>query len=223
MNKYDEVAALVEDYCDGNLDAEQQRDVEQKIQQCSSFKEAYECQLQYLALMSEQQSEVPPLSNYDVGKMVNHVVSSGTNNNGSFWRGFAAASVLAASLYSMPMLFVDTPAPLLLSQGIIDTEVTLVIDSPEDIANAEFTIELPERIALQGYDEFDELNWVLDFSKGKNAISLPIQIAAGIDLSEPVLIKAVIDNGEEQRSFELSIDLIENETAYIQENKRPLV
>ena len=147
----------------------------------------------------------------EVDTLIENAISPkvASTDNG-FWRGFAAASILAIGLSGM--FYATQPqAPVvasLVNTQVIDTEVTLIIDSPEDIYNADFRIELPDRMALKGYDEFDELNWVLDFSKGSNAIRLPVQIAAGRDLSEPLSIKAVIDNGSTQRTFELNVDLV---------------
>ncbi len=178
--------------------------------ECVGCSSEYEEHADYLKLMAGQKQSAV-LTDSEVETLISKAISARVppTDNG-FWKGFAAASILAIGLSG---LFYATqpqaPSVLtLVNTQVIDTEVTLIIDSPEDIYNADFRIELPDRMALQGYDEFDELNWVLDFSKGSNAIRLPVQIAAGRDLSEPLSIKAVIDNGSTQRTFELNVDLV---------------
>lgn len=210
MNMCDKVQNNVDELVKNTLDPKQEAEYRSHIEGCQQCQAEYQRHQEYLALLSSVDDE-EVLSDTEVDVMVKSAIRKASlpSIDWSFWKGFAAASLFAIGLLGLLTFNGIEPSQTnrFVSNQVLDTEVTLVIDAPTDIYNAEFTIELPERMALQGYDEFDELNWVLDFTQGKNAIRLPLQIAAGIDLSKPLMIKAVLDSGDSQKTFELFIDL----------------
>ena len=68
-----------------------------------------------------------------------NAISPKVASTDGFWRGFAAASILAIGLSGIlcdatSSAFVAS----LVNTQVIDTEVTLIIDSPENIYNADF-------------------------------------------------------------------------------------
>ena len=135
-------------------------------------------------------------------------------NDSSFFQGFIAASVLALSVFGAWNVFTNTvvPAPLVVQNNItvpeyITTEVVLVINAPEDMFDADLNIVLPQQVALEGYDDLQELNWAVDLKAGANTLSLPIRVNKHHAINQPLSIMAKLYHYAEEREFEIKIDV----------------
>jgi len=184
------------------------------VDSCESCQHALQQQLAYLHRVST--IETPELSAQSAQAMLNKVTHKNTtheNHNSGFLQGFIAASVLAVSIFGAWNVFTQSPeiSPLYAientQQEFLTTEVTLVINVPEDMYDADLNISLPQHIALEGYDDIQELTWPVDLKAGVNTLSLPIRVNKHLSNGKPLSIMAKLYHYAEEREFEIKVDI----------------
>ncbi|MFH1216874.1 MAG: hypothetical protein V1706_10285 [Pseudomonadota bacterium] len=52
--------------------------------------------------------------------------------------------------------------------------VNLVVNAPQDLMNADVTVQLPQQLVMVGFPENSEIKWTTNLRKGKNLLSLPL-------------------------------------------------
>jgi hypothetical protein len=126
-----------------------------------------------------------------------------------FWSGLASGAALAATMAALAVGLwlrsgdgeLPTAVPevrLALNQP---RAVTVTLESPEALANAEVRVELRGAVALEGYDGQRELRWMTDLDRGVNQLTLPVM---AIDTTGgQVLVE--VTHGDKRRTFILDV------------------
>jgi hypothetical protein len=126
-----------------------------------------------------------------------------------YWSGLVSGAALAATLAVLAIgLWIGsgtgempTAVPevrLALNQP---RAVTVTLESPEALANAEVRVELRGAIALDGYAGQRELRWMTNLDRGINQLTLPVM---AIDATGgQVLVE--VTHGEKRRTFILDV------------------
>jgi hypothetical protein len=79
--------------------------------------------------------------------------------------------------------------------------VTVQLESPEPLANAEVRVELRGGVELDGYAGQRELRWSTDLDRGVNQLTLPV---VAIDANGgQVLVE--VTHGQKRRTFLLDV------------------
>ncbi len=192
------------------ISAEQQKQALEHIETCQHCKIAMAEHQEYLLTM--RQFTAPNLEAGVSAKLLRNAKSQPApqHHNFGFMKGFIAASVFFVALFSAWQFnHSDTAAiPQLVSSEGFSTEVTLVIYVPEDMPNADLKITLPDNVQLAGLNDLDSFSWPVDLKQGANTLSLPIEVAAGMDLNKALSFMANINYKNKQKDFELKVNLI---------------
>jgi hypothetical protein len=126
-----------------------------------------------------------------------------------FWSGLATGAAIAATVAAVAFgiwlqmrggqapggvpevrLAVNEPHP-----------VTMTLESPEALADAEVRVELRGAVALDGYDGQRELRWMTDLDRGINQLTLPV---VALDATGgQVLVE--VTHGDKRRTFVLDV------------------
>lgn len=190
------------------------------IKSCSACEKALQEHHSYVNKLS--QMVVPEFSEAEATAMVNKVVSNASQadnininkpakNDSGFLQGFIAASVLALSIFGAWNVFNITPdqQPLMVSSEseYFTTDVVLVINAPEDMYGADLNITLPQQLALEGYDNIQDLSWPVDLKAGTNTLTLPIRVNKNQSLEQPLSIMAKLYHYAEEREFEIKVNV----------------
>jgi len=210
-NAIEELTA--EDFAAG-LDKSLHSKVIAHIGSCENCEEALQKHHSYITKLSH--THTPEYTDTQATAMLNKVMENagrGTSqvaqNNGSFLQGFIAASVLALSIFGTWNYFSTSPTqqPLTVSTApeYYTTEVVLVINAPTDMYDADLNITLPQQIALEGYDNIQDLSWPVDLKEGANTLSLPIRVNKNQNLEQPLSIMAKLYHYAEEREFEIKV------------------
>jgi hypothetical protein len=80
-------------------------------------------------------------------------------------------------------------------------DVTVTVESPEPLANAEVRVELRGAVALEGYEGQRELRWATNLDRGINQLTLPVvalDVAGGQVFVE-------VTHGDKRRAFVLDV------------------
>jgi len=126
-----------------------------------------------------------------------------------FWSGLASGAAAAAvvatlavgiwSLRSGDESSVAVPEVRLALNR--PSDVTVTLESPEPLVNAEVRVELRGAVALDGYAGQRELRWSTDLDRGINQLTLPV---VAIDASGgQVLVE--VTHGDKRRTFVLDV------------------
>ena len=126
-----------------------------------------------------------------------------------FLKGFAAASVMCVALFSSWQVYQQQPDPVveLVSAQGFSTDVTIVIYVPEDMPNADLAISLPDNVQLAGLGNLSKVSWPVDLKAGANTLSLPIDVAAGVNLNQSLRFIANINFENKNKAFEFNVNL----------------
>jgi hypothetical protein len=156
--------------------------------------------------------ELPPLpSDLAMERAIDKALSSRPvqRYRRGFWNGLAAGAALAATLAAVAIgvwlqprggdIPRDLPeVRLALNQA---RAVTVTLESPEPLANAEVRVELRGAVALEGYVGQRELRWMTDLDRGINQLTLPVvALDAG---GGQVLVE--VTHGDKRRTFILDV------------------
>ncbi|HUQ50798.1 MAG TPA: hypothetical protein VM692_01170 [Gammaproteobacteria bacterium] len=126
-----------------------------------------------------------------------------------FLSGMAAGAALAATLAAVAVgLWLsagDQDAPRAVPEVRIalnqPRDVTVTVESPEALADAEVRVELRGAVALEGYAGQRELRWMTDLDRGVNQLTLPV---VALDASGgQVLVE--VTHGDKRRAFVLDV------------------
>jgi hypothetical protein len=186
------------------------------IETCDACEKTLQNHHSYLHKMSR--IEIPEFSENEAATMLSKVVNNHTidtkksaKNDSGFLQGFIAASVLAISVFGAWNIFNTSPeqAPLIaeVTPEYFTTEVVLVINAPEDMYEADLNIVLPQQLALEGYENIQDLSWPVDLKAGTNTLSLPIRVNKNKSIEQPLSIMATLYHYAEEREFEIKVDV----------------
>lgn len=126
-----------------------------------------------------------------------------------FWAGMASGAAMAATVAALAigLRFFGTgsEAPNAVPQVRVAlnerSDVTVALESPEPLANAEVHVELRGAVELAGYAGQRELRWLTDLDRGINQLTLPV---VAIDASGgQVLVE--VTHGQKRRAFVLDV------------------
>ena len=201
-------ALTLADFANG-LDAE----LKAHIVNCAGCEQALKIQHAYLTQMSEVTT--PDLNPSVAAVMLRNVTEraveqKSTKAGNGFLQGFVAASVLALSVFGTWNIYQSYEQAPLVAEAVQEsftTEVVLVINAQEDMYDADLNIILPEEIALEGYDNMQELSWPVDLKAGANTLSLPIRVNKHQAIEQPLSIMAKLYHYAEEREFEIKVDV----------------
>ena len=126
-----------------------------------------------------------------------------------FWTGLASGVALAATIAAVAVgvwLFgtggegpvAGPEVRVALNQR---SDVTVALESPEPLANAEVRIELRGAVELDGYMGQRELRWSTNLDRGINQLTLPV---VAIDASGGQVLVEVA-HGDKRRTFVLDV------------------
>ncbi len=100
-----------------------------------------------------------------------------------FWSGLASGAALAATLAAVAVAIWLQTDDLESRPGLIPAvrlavnephPVTMTLESPEALTDAEVRVELRGAIELAGYAGQRELRWMTDLDRGINQLTLPV-------------------------------------------------
>ena len=123
-----------------------------------------------------------------------------------FWSGLAsgaaaAVAALGGGIWSLRSGESSVAVPEVRLALNRPSEVTVTLDSPEPLANAEVRVELRGAVALDGYAGQRELRWSTDLDRGINQLTLPV---VAIDATGgQVLVE--VTHGDKRRTFVLDV------------------
>jgi hypothetical protein len=126
-----------------------------------------------------------------------------------FWTGLGSGAALAATIAAVAVgiwLFrTGAEAPVggpevrvALNQR---SDVTVALESPEPLADAEVRVELRGAVELEGYAGQRELKWSTNLDRGINQLTLPV---VAIDASGGQVLVEVA-HGDKRRTFVLDV------------------
>jgi hypothetical protein len=126
-----------------------------------------------------------------------------------FWSGLASGAALAATLAAVAVgvwlgtIDGDVPASVPQVSMALNQprDVTVTLESPEALADAEVRVELRGAVALDGYDGQRELRWSTYLERGVNQLTLPI---VALDATGGQVLVEVM-HGDKRRTFVLDV------------------
>jgi hypothetical protein len=126
-----------------------------------------------------------------------------------FWSGLASGAALAATLAAVGVAIWLQAPDSEVSGGVPEVRlalnephpVTVSLESPEALVNAEVRVELRGAVALDGYAGQRELRWMTNLDRGINQLTLPV---VAIDATGgQVLVE--VTHGDKRRTFILDV------------------
>ena len=126
-----------------------------------------------------------------------------------FWSGLASGAAAAAAVAALTVgiwaLRSGGESSVAVPEVRVSlnrpSDVTVTLDSPEALVNAEVRVELRGAIALDGYAGQRELKWSTDLDRGINQLTLPV---VAIDATGgQVLVE--VTHGDKRRTFVLDV------------------
>lgn len=184
------------------------------IKSCEACESALQNHHNYLMTLS--QIKTPEFTELEATAMLNKVVSNANTsqpvaNNSGFLQGFIAASILAVSIFGAWNVFnvstLKSPQIVSTAPDYYTTEVVLVIDAPEDMYDADLNLVLPQQLALEGYENIQELSWPVDLKAGTNTLTLPIRVNKHQSVEQQLSIMAKLYHYAEEHEFEIKVNL----------------
>jgi anti-sigma factor RsiW len=126
-----------------------------------------------------------------------------------FWSGLASGAAAAAAVTALAIGIwalrsggeSSVAVPEVRLSLNRPSDVTVTLDSPEPLVNAEVRVELRGAVALEGYAGQRELKWSTNLDRGINQLTLPV---VAIDATGgQVLVE--VTHGDKRRTFVLDV------------------
>ncbi|MCZ6889384.1 MAG: zf-HC2 domain-containing protein [Gammaproteobacteria bacterium] len=205
----------LDDFLDGICDREAAMQVSHHLDECADCREVVEreriLRSRLKALPVEGPSESFRASAFDKARSA-AANTSPTQSASRIWRRSLTGSLAAAVLVLFVASFLFDPSARTPSAGIPEvaisveqtTPVNLVFSSKGALSNARVTLQLPEGIALAGYDGRRALRWMTELKDGKNVLQLPLVGQAGASGE----IVALLEHEKGSKTFRLKVTVI---------------
>ena len=172
-----------------------------------------ECQAALRAidtLRALRDEPTPPVGDAVVQRAVDRALATRPEQRyrRGFWAGVASGAALAAAVATLAVgvwVFGSGEVPVAGPEVRVAlnqrSDVTVALESPEPLANAEVRVELRGAVELAGYAGQRELRWSTDLDRGINQLTLPV---VAIDASGgQVLVE--VTHGQKRRAFVLDV------------------
>lgn len=200
----------LDDYLDQLLTAQDHDALQAHVAKCKS------CQ----SVIAEEQTlrdmlrhmPVPKPSSGFADRVIRVAVERNSHHHhrAGFIKGFGAAMAAGLALWIVVgILPVSRQAP----DSATNHEISIALDQTQNVKlafhavsavkDARITIQLPDNLALAGYEGQHELVWHTQLKQGDNILTLPIRaqsIAKGV-------IHATVEHGKRTRSIEIAVDV----------------
>lgn len=100
--------------------------------------------------------------------------------------------------------------PRVISSESLAQNISLMIEVPEDMSQADLALEFPDSLRWSGLEELERIEWSVDLQKGPNVLDVPVSYLEQTASTEPQFITASIRYGEKTRSFKLPVSASDN-------------
>ena len=124
-----------------------------------------------------------------------------------YWRQMAVAAMLLVTISFGFYGYRDSSAPPTLAFSLVEVAVgevhnlRVMVSTEQAFQDAVMTVQLPQHVALAGYQGVRELNWTTHLKSGNNLMILPIE------LLEPVngVIHVKVEHHSIKKSFSIDV------------------
>lgn len=202
------IMTQLDDYLDGHLKPGQMVQFESHLGSCESCQHALQKEQQFRQLLKEY--PVPgPSAGFEDRAFDRLPTKQQPRHNSAFVAGFGGAMAAGIMLFVAATLFFK-PAPqspdlpniqLTLNQS---KKVNMVFNVPEAVAEATFSMQVPEHINIAGRQGLHKIEWKTALKKGKNLLSLPV-VASHAKDGELV---AKIKYGKKEKVFRMKLNIL---------------
>jgi len=138
----------------------------------------------------------------------------------SFYKGFAAASVMLLTLFGVTQLNEPSLPDRSVVATVVDSvgekevepmariqDVTIVINVPHDMQAANLALDFPDALRLEGLEDLQRVAWAVDLTQGANVLTLPLSIVSERNLNGSLVIAASVEYHNNIRDFQLAVEL----------------
>jgi len=201
------VLTQLDDFLDGELKPAQHDQVQSHLGDCDSCHQAWQQELHFRHTMKLH--DVPaPDAGFEDRAFAKLPRKQAPTHKTAFITGFGGAIAAGVMLIVAAALFLE---PVTQQQQIPNIQLTLhqskkvnmVFDVPEMVADATFSMQVPEHINIAGREGLHQIEWKTALKKGKNLLSLPIVAK----LAESGELVARIKYGDQEKVFRLKLDI----------------
>lgn len=201
------VLSQLDDYLDRELQPVQYAQVEAHLGECESCHQAWQQALQFQQMMKEHPMPAPDAGFEDraFAKLPRRQVRA---TKSVLHAGFGGAVAASLMLFVIATIFMR---PEINEQAVANIQLTLhqskkvnmVFNVPEAVAEATFSMQVPEHIEIAGRKGLHQVEWKTALKKGKNLLSLPIVA----NMAESGEMVAKIKYGNKEKIFRMKLDI----------------
>lgn len=92
-------------------------------------------------------------------------------------------------------------------ETLASTSISLVIEVPSDMIQADLTLEFPDQLRWDGFEELQSIEWAVDLQQGANILELPVTLVSRLVNDQPLIITASLEYQKKIRNFQLPVQL----------------
>lgn len=204
----------IDDFTSNKLDVKaRQRMIEHKAQ-CSACSQSLQQHMDYLTLLSSWQE--PELQEATKRRILSKLETQTLHRNSrgrnqtlmGFASGFAAASLFAVGLFVSGQFLAEPSdlASLIEQDPIYSQEITLVINVPSDMPNAELKLSLPAELSVVGEEYLSNITVPVSLKQGRNSIVIPVQLEEFAIYANDVIVDASLIYKNSKTDFAFGLD-----------------
>jgi hypothetical protein len=207
----EQLQSRLDDMLDNTLPEHEYQETQGHLSECVSC-QALVAEEQALRTMLRELPVSPPSAGFaDRALRVAVERNSRHHHRSGFIKGFAAAMAAGLALWIIVGILPVSKSPYApagheneISIALYQTQnIKLAFNSAIELKDARITIELPNNLALTGYEGRRELTWHTNLTKGDNILTLPVKAQA---IAKGRII-AKIEHGSRTKTIEIAIDV----------------
>lgn len=208
--------AHINQFVDGTLNDKLCDDMLKHRQQCGDCEASLEEHKAYRATLAGWQE--PHLSAATKARLLASLDKTSTQKPAhtlsGFASGFAAASFLAVAFFVSGQLFSAKPETLSQDQVFalvedenhLSQEITIVINAPIDMPNAELQLALPSELSVVGQEHLAHVRMPVNLKQGQNEIVIPVQLEEFALYADNIVVDASLIYNNSKKDFALDLD-----------------
>lgn len=208
------LTARIDDIIDDRLAADERSAVNAHVAGCDACAAAVARARSLKAgLASFGAQDVPmPDDAFFTAAVAKASVAGAKDTRRRYWlKGFGSAVAAALALFAVTLVLLQPETPADAPAGIpaitMSLEeartVNLVFASAGDLADASFTVLLPDGVYLEGFEGQQEITWLTSLTEGKNV--LPLRLIATTPAGGELL--ATLRHADDDKVFKLRVNI----------------
>jgi len=191
------------------------------IKRCENCQDSYNSVRHYLKTLERTSTSTLAPERVEfflrTARTTHQQLTAGERSSPSSWlgQGLAIACgillVFTLGFFSQaslqPSSSADIKETVFAQQVLNASNISLMIEVPADMLQANLALEFPDQLRWRGLEEMQRIEWPVNLEKGVNVLELPVTLTSQLENKKPLIISGSLKYQKSTKHFQLPVNI----------------